>query len=288
MTEPTGATATPASTVELVRNGRRATLTIARPPLNVLDIPTITALDEALAELAADPTLAVLVVTGGGGRAFSAGVAVEDHTRDKVAAMLRGFHRALTRLWQLPAVTVAAVDGHCLGGGMELAMVCDVVVASERSRFGQPEIKLGCYPPVAAALYPQILGQARTVEMLVSGRLFAAAEAAQLGLVHEVVAEVAVATDYGIPSAAATTAGSPAQPTAFAARIEARVGELLALSTPVLRLTKRAIRAADEGAFERALAAAERLYLEELVPLDDLVEGTEAFLARRPPVWRHS
>jgi cyclohexa-1,5-dienecarbonyl-CoA hydratase len=272
-----------ASTVHLARDGRCATITIDRPPLNVLDIATIEALDAALATLAADSGLAVVVVTGAGGRAFSAGVAVEDHTRDKVATMLRGFHRALTRLWQLEAVTVAAVDGHCLGGGMELAAVCDVVVASRRSKFGQPEVKLGCYPPVAAALYPRLIGQARTVELLTSGRLLETEEAARLGFVHEVVdpaADLSTAT-----SAPSLLPGSLAP--ALAARVAARVGELSALSTPVLRLTKRAIRAADGGAFEAALATAERIYLEQLVALDDLVEGTEAFLARRPPVWQH-
>ncbi|HBL27500.1 MAG TPA: enoyl-CoA hydratase/isomerase family protein, partial [Acidobacteria bacterium] len=131
-------------TVRVERSGRVARLTIDRPPLNVLDIPTLEQLAGAVASLdRADDDLQVVVLRGAGDRAFSAGVSVQDHTPDKVGPMLETFHRAIRRLRDLPAVTVAAVQGHCLGGGMELAMACDLVVAADNARFGQPEIKLG-------------------------------------------------------------------------------------------------------------------------------------------------
>jgi enoyl-CoA hydratase/carnithine racemase len=97
--------------------------------------------------------------------------------------MLLGFHGAINRLRNLPAASIAVVDGHCLGGGMELALACDFVLASERSRFGQPEVQLGCYPPVAAALYPSRIGHARTLEMLLTGRTYTCEEVERLGLV---------------------------------------------------------------------------------------------------------
>lgn len=178
--------------------------------------------------------------------------------------MLAGFHGAIRRLRKLPATTLAAVDGACLGGGMELALVCDLVLATDRARFGQPEIRLGCYPPVAAALYPSRLGHGRTMELLLTGRPLDAEEAERLGLVTWRVAHD---------------------------QLDARLGELAdELTRPsaaVTRLTKRAVLAGGEHPFEAALAIAERLYLDELAETDDMREGIAAFLEKRSPVWRH-
>src|SRR5262249_22781869 len=127
-------------TVHLHRSSRVATLTIDRPPLNILDIPTIDLLGERIAELAADPEILVIVLRGQGERAFSAGVAVQDHTPDGVGPMLDSLHGTIRRLRDLDAITIAAVHGHCLGGGMELAMSCDLVIATDDARFAQPEI----------------------------------------------------------------------------------------------------------------------------------------------------
>jgi cyclohexa-1,5-dienecarbonyl-CoA hydratase len=242
---------------------RAAALVVDRPPLNVLDLATLADLDRVLAEVAAAPPQ-VLVVRGGGERAFSAGVAVEDHTPDLVATMLGRFHGALARLRALPSIAVAAVRGHCLGGGMELAAACDLVVAEEGARFGQPEIKLGCYPPYAAALYPARLGLQRTFDLLLTGRTLDAAEAAAAGFVAR------LAPAGGLDAAVAGL-----------------VGELTAASAAVTPLVKRAVRAGEEGGFARALAESERIYLEELAATEDMQEGLEAFLAKRPPAWKH-
>jgi len=250
--------------VRVARDGRAATLVFDRPPLNVLDAALLAEMEAALAALAADPPQ-LLVVRGGGERAFSAGVAVEDHTRERVEPTVRSFHRVLLALRRLPSITLAAVRGHCVGGGMELAAACDLVVAAADARFGQPEIKLGCFPPFAAALYPRLLGAKVAAELLLTGRAASAEEAWRLGFVNRLA-----------PSA----------------ELERVVGELaaevLAQSAAVTALTKRALAAGeDETAFERALAECERLYFEELVETDDMVEGIEAFLDKRPPQWRH-
>jgi cyclohexa-1,5-dienecarbonyl-CoA hydratase len=243
---------------------RRATVTLARPPLNILDLEALAALEARCAELAALPDLQLVVVAGEGGKAFSAGVSIHDHTPDKIDRMLLGFHGALAALRGLDALTVAAVDGHCLGGGMELACCCDLVLASQRSRFGQPEIQLGCFPPVAAALLPRRIGTAATLELLLSGRTLPAEEARALGLVTRVVADGELA-----------------------AEIERLAAWLLAQSAAATRITKRAVRAGEERPFGAALKEAERLYLRDLAASADMIEGIEAFLGKRAPEWKH-
>lgn len=251
--------------LRLERRARVARLTLDRPPLQILDLELLAALDGALAELAEDASLQLVVLAASGDKAFSAGVSVADHTPDRLESMLATFHGGLRRLRALDALTLALVDGHCLGGGMELACACDLVYATDRSRFAQPEILLGCYPPAAAALYPRRIGAGRTLDLLLSGRSLDAAEAERLGFVH------ARAEDR--------------------AALEARAGELeaalLAKSAAVTRLTKRAVRAGEQLDFPAALAAAERLYLDELAATADMAEGLAAFLEKRAPVWRH-
>jgi cyclohexa-1,5-dienecarbonyl-CoA hydratase len=251
-------------TVHLHRDGRVAILTIDRPPLNILDIPTIDRLGEAIAGLAADPELLVIVLRGAGERAFSAGVAVQDHTPDRVGPMLDSLHGTIRRLRDLDAITIAAVQGHCLGGGMELAMACDLVIATDDARFAQPEIELGCFPPVAAALLPVRIGAGLALDLALTGRTLTAEEAERMGLVTRRVR--AGGLDEAVRE--------------IAERIAAK-------SAPVVRLTKRAIRAGRDLPFPEALAETERIYKEELLPLEDVEEGAAAFLEKRRPVWRH-
>jgi cyclohexa-1,5-dienecarbonyl-CoA hydratase len=253
-----------APAVLLHRDGRAATVTLNRPPLNILDIPTIDLLGKIVAELAADPDLTVVVLRGAGDRAFSAGVALQDHTPDRIGPMLESLHGMIRRLRDLDAVTLAAVQGHCLGGGMEVATCCDLLIAAEDARFGQPEIEVGCYPPVAAALFPSRIGFGKTLDLVLTGRTLSCDEAERLGLVTRKVP---------------------------AGGLDAAVREIteaiLAKSAPVVRLAKKAVRAGRDLPFPEALAETERLYKEELLPLEDLAEGAAAFLEKRRPVWRH-
>ncbi len=251
------------ATVRLERVGRRATLWLDRPPLNILDLATLARLDEALATLEEDAPQ-VLVIRGAGGRAFSAGVAVQDHVPERIPRALELFHRALLRLYRLGSVSVAAVDGPCLGGGMELAAVCDLVLASDESRFGQPEIRLACFPPVATALLPSLIGPARAADLILTGRVIDAVEAERLGFVARRVPREG-----------------------FEAALTALTDELLAPSTAALRLARKALRAGREQNFAAALQSAEQIYLDELVPSADVVEGVAAFLEKRPPRWTH-
>jgi cyclohexa-1,5-dienecarbonyl-CoA hydratase len=257
-------TIVPPAAIRLTHQERVATLTLHRPPLNILDIAALEELRAAVAGLQSDPDLVLVIVRGAGERAFSAGTAVQDHVPERVAAMLAAIHGAVRALRVLPAISIAAVSGHCLGGGMEIAMACDLLVATEDSRFGQPEVELGCFPPAAAALYPPRLGDAQTLALLAFGQPLGAARAEQLGLVQRLLP--AGGLEDGCRQLAAELGGK---------------------SAPVLRLIKKAVAAGRDLPAGEALAATERIYLDELTPLGDMSEGVEAFLAKRQPRWQH-
>lgn len=246
---------------KIERGERLATLRLDAPPLNILDLELMQALAGAVHDLSGDDSIACLVLRGSE-KAFSAGVSVVDHTRDKIATMLERFHGLLRRFEEFPAPVLGAVEGHCLGGGMELAMACDLRVCSEDARFAQPEIRLACYPPWAAARYATELGRAATADVILSGRSLDAEEALRLGVVSRVL---------------------PTED--FDKRLNALLAEVLAASTPVLRLAKKAM--AGDGRGATALAEAERIYLEDLTQLEDLDEGLAAFSEKRPPEWKH-
>jgi cyclohexa-1,5-dienecarbonyl-CoA hydratase len=240
-----------------------ARITLARPPLNILTIALMEELDAALAEAADRPDVRVLVLAAEG-TAFSAGVAIEDHQGERIRPMLTAFHGIFRRLHRLECPTVAEVQGAALGGGAELATFCDVVVASETATVGQPEIRVGVFPPIAALHYPVRVGAARALQLLTSGRVLPAAEACRIGLVDRVVA-----------------------PAELRAAADAVVREFCERSGVVLRLTKRAMRLAAGGDFEGTLARLEALYLDELMRTADADEGLRAFVEKRAPAWVH-
>lgn len=242
-----------------------ATLTIDRPPYNVLDIATMAEVNAALDACLADDGVRLLLITGAGEKAFSAGVEVADHTPDKVDRMIDVFHGIFHRLQSMPVPTVAAVNGVALGGGMELAIGCDMRVAVAGAKFGQPEIQLAVFPPVAAVLLPRLVTPARAMEMLLSGRTIAAEEALAIGLINRVVARDTFSSD-----------------------VQAYVASFLGLSRAALVATRRAIREVAGKPFREALDVAERIYLDELMSTDDAKEGLASFLEKRKPSWRNS
>lgn len=248
--------------IQLSASYDAARITLDRPPLNILTTDMLAELNGALEAVAASPSLKVLVLAGAG-KAFSAGVAVEDHVGERLKPMLEAFHDVFRRLRRLECVTLAAVRGAALGGGAELATFCDVVLAAEDATLGQPEIKLGVFPPVAAIHYPRRVGLARALGLLLFGEVVGAAEAFRIGLVDRVV-----------PAAALEEA------------VAAQVERLRALSAPVLRLTKRATVESVNLDFEQALAALEDLYRYQLMTTEDAAEGLRAFMEKRKPVWK--
>ncbi|HBA39974.1 MAG TPA: enoyl-CoA hydratase/isomerase family protein, partial [Deltaproteobacteria bacterium] len=173
----------------LEKKERTASITLERPPLNVLNLPMLRELQAALDSVHRDEAVDILVIRGSGERAFSSGVDVKDHTRAKVPEMLEVVHGAIRSLLSLPQITIALVRGACLGGGCELASSCDFILASDNSFFATPEIQVGCYPPVALARFPLQIGYRRSAEMILTGRSFSAQEAAAMGLINRAVPE---------------------------------------------------------------------------------------------------
>lgn len=249
--------------VRLDDDGTVARVVLARPPLNVMHLEMVRELNRALTGLRGSRGLRALVLSAEG-RAFSAGVAIEDHLPDRVGAMLPAFHDVFRNLRALEVTTIAAVQGAALGGGCELACFADFVIAAEGATFGLPEVKLASFPPVAAVHFPHRIGAARTLQLVLSGDVIGAREAERIGLVDRVV---------------------PAD--ALAEAVDAVAGKLREKSAPALRLARRAVLDAGAGGFESALAAAERLFLDELMRTADATEGLQAFLQKRPPAWLH-
>src|SRR5436190_16835313 len=167
---------------------RVARIAFARPPLNIFNIAMMREIGSALGSCAAQTDLvAILFEAAEGTRAFSAGVSVEEHVPETVGEMLDSFHGIFRQLAKISLPAVALVDGAALGGGCELVAACDIVIAGERAKFGQPEIKLGVFPPVAAVLLPRIIGEKKAREMILTGETIDATEALRLGFANYVV-----------------------------------------------------------------------------------------------------
>lgn len=241
-----------------------ATVTMNRPPLNVLHNPMMEAFNEALADLVEKRDLAAIVIRAKG-KAFSAGVDVADHTEEKVGDMIRLFHGIFRNLAKTDALTIAAVNGAALGGGCELACFCDIVLASEKAKFGQPEVQVGVFPPVAACVLPLQIGIKKAVELNALGATIGAAEAHGMGLVNQV---------YPVET--------------FEADVEKYLDRIRKLSRPVVRMAKKATMLVAREQTMAHLERAESLYLKELMKLADAKEGIDAFIARREPVWTHA
>ena len=238
-----------------------ANVALANPPLNVIDIPMMEELTRSLAEIEARAEVSVIVLRGEG-KAFSSGVDVAAHTPDKVEEMLAKFHSVIRTLVATNKVTLAVVHGHCLGGGAELAMVCDLFFTTESAQWGFREIKLGCYPPVACTALAALVGQKRSAELILTGRTIKGREAAEIGLATRALA------DNDLASAA-----------------EESVKQLLKLSPATLAVAKKASYAWDSMHFDKGLARAEKIYFDELMKTADAHEGVRAFMEKREPRW---
>ena len=251
------------STIQFHPGPRVASIVLNRPPLNIINLEMLDELNAIWSEVE-DLKAQVAVISGAGDRAFSAGVEVADHAPGKIETMLEKFHRTILRIRRSDCVSVAAIHGHTLGGGAELAMMCDLIIAADNAQIGQPEISLGCYPPIAVAYLPGAIGFHKASEMVLLGEPVSAAEAERLGIINKVV-----------PRANLTET------------IDSYVEKLLTKSSAVLAVTKRALREGLGHHFEKALDRSQELYLRDLTRTEDMVEGLNAFLEKRPPTWKN-
>jgi len=239
------------------------TITLNRPPVNILNIAMMEEINDQLNAWQGMKDLKV-VLFNAKGKCFSAGVDVGEHMGDLAPKMIGAFHGMFRLMDTLGIPTVASVYGSCLGGGCELAVFCDFVVSSQGAKYGQPEIQVGVFPPIAAQIMPRIIGRKAAMELILSGKIISAEEASVLGLVNQVVAEEELEE--------ATTKF---------------VKPYLKLSSEVLRKTKKAISAGLMDDFEPSLRAIEDIYLNELMQTADAQEGLKAFLEKRKPEWRN-
>jgi cyclohexa-1,5-dienecarbonyl-CoA hydratase len=236
-----------------------ARIVLNNPPLNVLDIPMMDELRAALEQIEARPEISMIAFAGSE-RAFSSGVDIAAHTPDKVREMLTAFHSVIRSVVGSRKLTIASVRRHCLGGGAELAMMCDVVYASPDSVWGFPEIKLACYPPVASVALSAIVGQKLAAELVLTGRTLTGKEALEAGLVN----------------------GLADDPETLVTECIQRLSQL---SSAAIALAKKAFYAWDAIHFEKGLARAEQIYFDELMKTADAQEGIAAFTERRRPKW---
>lgn len=250
-------------TIKISEANRCARLTLARPPLNVLNIAMLGEINRYLEGLIARDDLCALLIDGEG-KAFSAGVDVPEHKKETVDKMIGTFHQTFRLMHKLPMPTVCAVHGGVYGGAMELAIFCDMILAADDLKIGVPEITLGVFPPLAIAHLSQIVGIQKAAELCYTGAVLDAAESLRIGLVNHVY---------------------PA--TEFPAAVDRFMMRLTRLSAFSLRQAKESFRRAVMHDFERALSATEAVYLKDLMSGADPTEGLAAFMEKRKPKWSH-
>ena len=238
--------------------GRIFRVRLDRPPGHILDRTLVAAVGRALAEV---PATAFATVLDASGAHFSYGASIPEHAPGLVAPALGEFHALLKAMLAHPAPLACAVRGRCLGGGLEVALACDRIVASPDATLGCPEIRIGALAPAASVLLPERMGIGAARALLLTGRPIDAREALRIGLVDEL-------------------AEDPSEAAAAWARTH-----LLGLSRSSLRVAVRAARMAACSRVLPALDEVERLYLGELMATPDAAEGVAAFLEKRPPRW---
>ncbi len=257
-------TVTSGTAVRVRVDGGVATITLDRPPLNVLTTAMLDELDAAIRDVETIADLRLIVLRGAG-RAFSAGVDVGEHIGDALDPMLDAFTRVCLRLLDCEVPTLAVVHGAALGGACEIVASCDLAIAVEEARLGTPEIGLGAIPPVAAALFARRIGEQRARALVLTGESIGGAEAAAWGLVWKCVGATRLDDEV--------------------AAVAMRFG---ALSAASLRAAKRALRAASSAASPaEAVVTADGVARRALHELHDASEGLDAFLAKRTPRWEH-
>ena len=240
-----------------------ARITLNRPKFNMMDIDMIVEINSLLEGFVSDQDLKC-VVFDAEGKHFCTGVEVGDHKPDKVDDMIPNFNRIFELLEQIDVPVVAVVQGFCLGGGMELAIACDVIVADKGASFGQPEIKVGFFPPYAAIRLPQLVGPAKAIEICTTGKFYSAEEAQILGMVAHVAEE--------------------GQLSETAEKI---IKEIKGNSPLIIRLNKRAVRQHLGMDFKQALAGVSDLFLNQLMKTEDTLEGIASYEEKRKPEWKN-
>ena len=242
-------------------DGQILNLVLNAPPGNILDKKMISELTQALEEKATNSSVKAILFQGAGEH-FSYGASIPEHTKEVVGELLSSFHKFFRTLIKVSKPCFALVRGQCLGGGLELAAFCNWIFASEEARFGQPEINLGVFPPIASLVLPHRIGQSAADDLLLTGRSLNAREAEQMRLVHSVSED----PEKGLH-----------------AFISAHI---LPKSAAALNFTMKSARFEMHQAFLQNIDAVEKLYVQDLTATSDANEGIKAFMEKRAPVWQ--
>jgi len=250
-------------TVKLDISDQVARITFDRPKHNVFDIHMIETFNDALSGLAENQDIKCVAIFGAG-PSWCAGVDVGDHKPDIVDKMIATFNRSFEIIETIEVPLIAAVHGACVGGGMEYAIACDQIIASQKAAFGQPEVRLGFLPPYAAIRLPQLVGPAKAIEVCTSGRIYAATDAQSMGFVSQVAAV-----------------------DAFEETVEKCLNDLKASSPLILRLNKLAVKQHYQMPFGQALSSVGDMFLNILMKTEDTAEGIASFYEKRKPRWKN-
>jgi len=238
-----------------------ATIILNRRPLNVLNIAMMEEINNALREFMKEHVK--LLIFRANGKAFSAGVEVAEHMGGQAEKMIEVFHGMFRLMDKLGVPSIAVVNGTALGGGCELAIYCDMAIASEKATLGQPEIQVGVFPPVAALVMSRIMGRKKAMELLLSGDIISAREAMNLGLINKVVAHQDL----------------EAEAAAFIKKFSKN-------SSIVLKLTRSSLLEGTLEKQEKDLISIENIYFNKLMKTHDAQEGLQSFIDKRKPSWQ--
>jgi cyclohexa-1,5-dienecarbonyl-CoA hydratase len=238
-------------------------ITFNNGPLNILTISMMEQINEALETFIGDQSLKTVIIDHNG-KAFSAGVDVGDHMGDKAPKMLKEFHEIFKKLNRIKCPTIASVKGAALGGGCEVAMFCDIVLTSDKAKFGQPEIKVGVFPPLAVLILPRLIGAKKAFELIMQGEIIDSKEAHRLGL-----------SNYIFPFES------------YEKEFTDFINRFKQLSSTVMHYSKKAINIGLKFDFDSQIDELEEFYLKELMSTHDANEGLKAFFEKRSPIWQN-
>jgi cyclohexa-1,5-dienecarbonyl-CoA hydratase len=241
-----------------------AHITLNYPPHNVLTVPMMTEMAQAIESLNGRSEIRAILLTSSQKAAFSAGISVEDSKSDRVFQTLDAFNRVFVAIREISKPLIVVVDGPAVGAGSELVAFGDMVIATPNAKFMQPEVKMGVFPPFAAVMLPQLIGPKKTYELILTGEPLGAEEALRLGFVNKVVPE-----------------------TELASTVNSILAKISAFSGPVLEVTKKVIGGSQGVPLEQAMKISQNIYLNELMNLEDVEEGRRAMLEKRKPVWKN-
>jgi len=241
-----------------------ARLVLNHPPYNVLTVPMMGEIAEAIEGLSSRSDIKAILVTSGSDKMFSAGISLEDSKADRVFQTLDAFNRVFHAIREISKPLIVVVNGPAVGAGSELVAFGDMVIATPKAKFAQPEVKLGVFPPFACVMLPQMIGPKKTYELILTGEALSAEEAHQLGFVNKVVPE--------------------AQLQSVVDGIVNKIGEF---SGPVLEVTKKVIGSSQGIPLDQAMKKSQDIYLNQLQALEDVQEGIRAVLEKRKPVWKN-